>query len=172
MCLGRRLSLNSLEHQNRELLIMKIMVLNGPNLNLLGQREPGVYGIATLADVEAMCVAVGTRLGHSVECLQSNHEGVLIDQIHAAGRHHAAGDLLGVVLNAGAFTHTSLALHDAIKGCSPLPVIEVHISNVHARESYRHHSWISPAAAGIVVGFGVDGYVLAIEGLVRKLSAK
>lgn len=151
---------------------MKIIVLNGPNLNLLGQREPALYGRTTLADVEAMCAAAGARLGHSVECFQSNHEGTLIDKIHAAGQQCAAGELLGVVLNAGALTHTSLALHDAIKGCSPLPVIEVHISNVHAREAYRHHSWISPAAAGIVVGFGVDGYVLAMEGLVRKASAK
>lgn len=149
-------------------LAMKILVLNGPNLNLLGQREPSLYGHATLADVEALCVAAGARLGYAVECFQSNHEGALIDKIHAAGQQCQAGELLGVVLNAGAFTHTSLALHDAIKGCSPLPVIEVHISNVHAREAYRHHSWISPAAAGIVVGFGVDGYVLAIEGLVRR----
>ena len=151
---------------------MKILVLNGPNLNLLGQREPALYGHTTLADVEAMCVAAGTRLGYSVECFQSNHEGVLIDKIHAAGQQCAAGELLGVVLNAGALTHTSLALHDAIKGCSPLPVIEVHISNVHAREAFRHHSWISSAAAGIVVGFGVDGYVLAMEGMVRKLAIK
>ena len=147
---------------------MKILVLNGPNLNLLGQREPALYGHTTLADVDAMCVAAGTRLGYTVECFQSNHEGVLIDMIHAAGQQCAAGEMLGVVLNAGAFTHTSVALHDAIKGCAPLPVIEMHISNVHARETYRHHSWISPAAAGIVVGFGVDGYVLAIEGLVRR----
>ena len=151
---------------------MKILVLNGPNLNLLGQREPALYGHATLADVEAMCAAAATRFGHTVECFQSNHEGALIDKIHAAGQQCQAGELLGVVLNAGAFTHTSLALHDAIKGAAPLPVIEVHISNVHAREAYRHHSYISPAAAGIVVGFGVDGYVLAIEGLVRKASAK
>ena len=149
---------------------MKILVLNGPNLNLLGQREPALYGHTTLADVEAMCVAAGARLGHVVECFQSNHEGMLIDKIHAAGQQCQAGELLGVVLNAGALTHTSLALFDAIKGTWPLPVVEVHISNVHAREAYRHHSWISPAAAGIVVGFGVDGYVLAIEGLVRKAA--
>ncbi len=149
---------------------MKILVLNGPNLNLLGQREPELYGHTTLADVEALCVAAGTRLGYAVECFQSNHEGVLIDKIHGAGQQCRAGELLGVVLNAGALTHTSLALFDAVKGTHPLPVIEVHISNVHAREAYRHHSWISPAAAGIVVGFGVDGYVLAIEGLVRKAA--
>ena len=151
---------------------MNILILNGPNLNLLGQREPVQYGHTTLADVEAMCRDAAQRLGHEAECFQSNHEGALIDRIHAAGEQFRNGELLGVVLNAGALTHTSLALHDAIKGVAPLPVIEVHISNVHAREEFRHHSWISPAAAGIVVGFGVDGYVLAIEGLVRKAAAK
>ena len=148
----------------------KVIVLNGPNLNLLGQREPAVYGAATLADVEALCRAAGSRLGVEIECLQSNHEGVLIDALHAAGRGVKSGEVLGVVFNAGAYTHTSVALHDAIKGAE-VPVIEVHISNVHARETFRHHSFISPAAAGIVVGFGVDGYVLAIEGLLRKLGA-
>ena len=151
---------------------MNILILNGPNLNLLGQREPAQYGHTTLADVEAMCRDAAQRLGHAADCFQSNHEGALIDRIHAAGAQFRNGELLGVVLNAGALTHTSLALHDAIKGVAPLPVVEVHISNVHAREAYRHHSWISPAAAGIVVGFGVDGYVLAIEGLVRKAAAK
>jgi 3-dehydroquinate dehydratase-2 len=145
----------------------KVIVLNGPNLNLLGQREPAVYGSATLADVEALCRATGERLGVAVECLQSNHEGVLIDALHAAGRAVKAGEALGVVFNPGAYTHTSVALHDAIKGAE-VPVIEVHISNVHAREAFRHHSYVSPAAAGIVIGFGVDGYVLALEGLVRK----
>ncbi|MDE2452197.1 MAG: type II 3-dehydroquinate dehydratase [Burkholderiales bacterium] len=147
----------------------KVIVLNGPNLNLLGQREPAVYGSTTLADVEALCRQTGARLGVEVECLQSNHEGVLIDAIHEAGRGVKAGTVLGVVFNAGAYTHTSVALHDAIKGAE-VPVIEIHISNVHAREAFRHHSFISPAAAGIVVGFGVDGYVLAIEGLVRRGS--
>ncbi|MDE2397734.1 MAG: type II 3-dehydroquinate dehydratase [Burkholderiales bacterium] len=145
----------------------KVIVLNGPNLNLLGQREPAVYGSTTLADVEALCRKTGERLGVEVECLQSNHEGVLIDAIHEAGRGVKAGTVLGVVFNAGAYTHTSVALHDAIKGAE-VPVIEIHISNVHAREAFRHHSFISPAAAGIVVGFGVEGYVLAIEGLVRR----
>jgi len=149
---------------------MNILVLNGPNLNLLGQREPAVYGHTTLADVEALCVAAGAERGAVVECRQSNHEGVLIDWVHDAGARHRAGQLLGVVFNAGAYTHTSVALHDAIKG-SGVPVIEVHISNVHARESFRHHSYLSPAAAGIVVGFGIDGYVLAIEGLLRNARA-
>jgi 3-dehydroquinate dehydratase-2 len=147
----------------------KVIVLNGPNLNLLGQREPATYGRATLADVEALCRAACDRLGVGLECVQSNHEGVLIDTLHAAGRGVKAGEVIGVVFNAGAYTHTSVALHDAIKGAE-VPVIEVHISNVHAREPFRHHSHLSPAAAGIVVGFGVDGYVLAIEGLVRKFG--
>lgn len=147
----------------------QILILNGPNLNLLGQREPTQYGHQTLADVEQLCRETGARLGLEIECLQSNHEGVLIDAIHEAGRGVKAGKVLGVVFNAGAYTHTSIALQDAIKGAE-VPVIEVHISNVHAREAFRHHSWISPVAAGIVVGFGVEGYVLAIEGLVRKLG--
>lgn len=145
----------------------KIIVLNGPNLNLLGLREPAVYGSATLADVEALCRAAGARHGVEVECLQSNHEGVLLDALHAAGAGVKKGEVIGVVMNPGAYTHTSVALHDAIKGAE-VPLIEIHISNVHAREPFRHHSYVSPAAAGIVVGFGVAGYVIAIEGLLRK----
>jgi 3-dehydroquinate dehydratase-2 len=147
----------------------KILVLNGPNLNLLGQREPGTYGAATLADVEAMCRETASRLGFDVDFRQSNHEGVLIDALQEAGRGVKAGEVLGVVFNPGGYTHTSVALHDAIKGAE-VPVIETHISNVHAREAFRHHSYISPAAAGIVVGFGVDGYAVAIEGLARKFG--
>jgi 3-dehydroquinate dehydratase-2 len=144
-----------------------ILVLNGPNLNLLGTREPGIYGAATLVDVLALCEAAAKPHGHSVDFRQSNHEGVLIDALHEAGRAFKAGELIGVVFNAGAYTHTSVAIHDAIKGIDA-PVIEVHISNVHAREDFRHHSWLSPVAAGIVVGFGVDGYRLAIDGLVAR----
>lgn len=149
---------------------MKILVLNGPNLNLLGQREPAVYGAATLADVESLCRDTAVKLGAAVECRQSNHEGLLVDWIQEAGVQHRAGTLIGVVFNAGAYTHTSVALHDAIKGTG-VPVIEVHITNVHAREAFRHHSYLSPAAAGIVVGFGIDGYALAIQGLVRRAGA-
>ena len=145
-----------------------ILLLNGPNLNLLGTREPAVYGATTLADVEARCRDTAQRLGFTLEALQSNHEGALIDALHAAGRRFQAGELAGVVFNPGAFTHTSVALFDAISGVKPMPVIEVHISNVHARETFRHHSYVSPAAAGIVVGFGVDGYRLAIEGLAAR----
>jgi 3-dehydroquinate dehydratase II len=147
----------------------KILVLNGPNLNLLGQREPGVYGAATLADVETLCRDTAGKLGFEIDFRQSNHEGVLIDALQEAGRGVKAGEVLGVVFNPGAYTHTSVALHDAIKGAE-VPVVETHISNVHARESFRHHSYISPAAAGIVVGFGVDGYAIAIEGLARKFG--
>jgi 3-dehydroquinate dehydratase II len=149
----------------------KVLVLNGPNLNLLGQREPGQYGYDTLATVETLCKEAGERLGVEVECRQSNHEGVLIDWIHEAGREIAAGTMLGVVMNPGAFTHTSVALHDAIKGAS-VPLIELHISNVHARESFRHHSYISPAARGIIVGLGVKGYAIAIDALVQVSEAK
>jgi 3-dehydroquinate dehydratase-2 len=149
--------------------LKKILVLNGPNLNLLGTREPALYGSATLADVEALCRDTAARLNVTIDCRQSNHEGQLVDWVHEAGGSHRAGQLLGVVFNAGAYTHTSVALHDAIKGTG-VPVVEVHISNVHAREAFRHHSYLSAVAAGIVVGFGIDGYALAIEGLVRKAA--
>ena len=140
------------------------LVLNGPNLNLLGSREPTVYGAQTLADVEALCREACAAHGLALDFSQSNHEGVLIDWIHEAGRVQAAGTLAGVVLNAGAYTHTSIALHDAIKGAG-VQVIEVHISNVHAREAFRHHSTISPVARGVIVGLGVAGYALAIAAL-------
>jgi 3-dehydroquinate dehydratase II len=147
--------------------VRKILVLNGPNLNLLGTREPEQYGSTTLPEVEAMCRDAGDRLGFEVECFQSNWEGALIDKIHEYGRLWKEGEALGCVFNPGAFTHTSVALHDAIKGVAGLPVIECHISNVHAREEWRHKSWISPAAAGIVIGFGVQGYLIALDALVR-----
>ncbi len=147
----------------------RVLILNGPNLNLLGTREPAVYGRETLADVEKLCADECARHGLAADCRQSNHEGQLVDWIHEAGRDLAAGSLLGVVLNAGAYTHTSIALHDAIKGAA-VPVIELHISNVHAREPFRHHSYLSPAARAVMAGFGVAGYPLAIAGLV-KLSA-
>lgn len=143
-----------------------ILVLNGPNLNLLGLREPAVYGSATLADVEALCRAEAESLGLGLEFRQSNHEGVLVDWIQEAGARIAQGELAGVVFNPAAYTHTSVALHDAIKGAR-VRLIEVHISNVHAREPFRHHSYVSPAAAGIIVGLGIDGYAAAIRALAR-----
>jgi 3-dehydroquinate dehydratase-2 len=148
----------------------KILVLNGPNLNLLGKREPAVYGSATLADIEKACHDAARPHGLDIDFRQSNHEGVLIDWLHEAGAA-AAGSVAGVVMNAGAYTHTSVALHDAIKAIFP-PVIEVHLSNVHAREPFRHHSYLSPACAGIVVGFGVPGYAMAIEGLARAAASR
>jgi 3-dehydroquinate dehydratase-2 len=147
-----------------------LLVLNGPNLNLLGTRKPEVYGSTTLADVEELCRQEAGKLGLEVVFRQSNHEGQLIDWIHHAGAEAKAGDSIGAVFNPGAFTHTSVALHDAIEGAS-LPVVECHISNVHRREEFRHHSFISPVARGIVVGFGVHGYVLAINGLYHLSQA-
>jgi 3-dehydroquinate dehydratase II len=141
-----------------------VFVLNGPNLNLLGTREPEIYGSATLADVERLCRDAAAPLGVDVDFRQSNHEGDLVDWIQEAARVQADGTGLGVVLNPGAYTHTSIALHDVIAGVE-VPVIECHISNVHAREAFRHHSYVSPVARAIVVGFGVAGYRLAIEGL-------
>lgn len=144
-----------------------VFVFNGPNLNLLGTRKPEVYGHTTLADAEVLCRDCAAGHGLELDFRQTNHEGSLVDWIHEAGAAVKRGEALGLVLNAGAYTHTSVALHDAIEGAE-LPTIEVHISNVHAREPFRHHSYLSPVAAGIIVGFGVDGYALAVDGLVRK----
>lgn len=140
------------------------VVLNGPNLNLLGAREPTVYGSHTLADVEKLCLEACAAHGFTLDFRQSNHEGELVDWIQAAGKAQAAGTVAGVVLNAGAYTHTSIALHDAIKGAG-VTVIELHISNVHAREAFRHHSYISPVAKAVMAGLGVQGYPLAIAAL-------
>jgi len=147
------------------------LVLNGPNLNLLGTREPAVYGSQTLADVQELCERACTANGLKLDFRQSNHEGELIDWIHEAGRQQAAGKMLGVILNAGAYTHTSIALHDAIKGAG-VTLIELHISNVHAREEFRHKSWISPVAKAVMAGFGINGYALAIAGLVQLTEKK
>ena len=141
-----------------------VLVLNGPNLNLLGMRKPEVYGSTTLADVEKMCRTEADKLGLELDFRQSNHEGTLIDWIHECGFKVKAGESIGAVFNSGALTHTSVGLHDAIEGAS-VPVIELHISNVHQREEFRGHSYISPVAAGVVLGFGVLGYPLAINGL-------
>ena len=139
-------------------------VLNGPNLNLLGMREPLIYGKATLADVEHSCREVANELGWSLDFRQTNREGELVDWIQEAGEAQSAGEAVGAVLNAAAYTHTSIALHDAIAG-SGARVIEVHISNVHRREPFRHLSYVSPVAAGIIVGLGVAGYPLALRAL-------
>ena len=143
---------------------MKILLINGPNLNLLGTREPEKYGRTTLPEVEAMVHAEAATLGVELATFQSNHEGAIVDRIQAARTEGVAG----VVLNPGAFTHTSVAIRDALLGTAT-PFIEIHVSNVHAREAWRHHSYFSDVAAGIVIGFGADGYRLALQGLVKKL---
>ena len=142
-----------------------ILILNGPNLNLLGTRQPEVYGHATLADIEAMCRARAEALGLTLDFEQSNHEGALVDAIHAArGRHD------GIILNAGAYTHTSVALMDALSSVE-LPAIELHLSNIHAREEFRHISYIAKVAVGVICGFGPRGYTLALDAMVDHLEA-
>ncbi|UWQ97980.1 type II 3-dehydroquinate dehydratase [Rhodobacteraceae bacterium S2214] len=140
------------------------LVLNGPNLNLLGTRQPEVYGSTTLADIEDTCTAKATQMNVAVSFLQSNHEGVLIDAIHAARGVHD-----GIILNAGAYTHTSIAIMDAIKSVS-LPVVELHLSNIHQREEFRHLSYISKVAVGQICGFGAAGYPLAMDALAGYLG--
>jgi 3-dehydroquinate dehydratase-2 len=144
-----------------------IYVLNGPNLNLLGTREPQVYGRSTLKDVEALCRETAAGHRFAIEFRQSNHEGDILDWLHEAGAKGAAG----VVLNPGGLTHTSVSLHDAIKSIEP-PVIEIHISNIHAREPWRSHSTVSAAAKAVVCGFGVAGYALAINGIATMAGRK
>lgn len=144
-----------------------IYVLNGPNLNLLGTREPQTYGHARLADVEKLCMETAAQFGLKADCRQSNREGELIDFIHEAHARQAAG----IVINAGAYSHTSIALHDALKAVK-VPAVEVHISNIHARESFRHQSFTAVAAFAVLAGFGIDGYRLAINGLAAKIGSK
>src|SRR5699024_1272298 len=148
-------------------MMTSIYVFNGPNLNLLGARDPDVYGRQTLADVQQRCQQVAAELGVDLIFRQSNHEGELIDWIHEAGRAVADGQSLGVVLNAGAYTHTSVALADAISGAF-VPTIEIHISNVHAREAFRPRADLSPVAAGVVVGLCTYGYEAGIRALHLK----
>lgn len=139
-----------------------LTILNGPNLNLLGTREPEIYGTTTLADIEALCVKTAAEYGFSVIFKQTNHEGELVDWAQQAGAS------AGLILNAGAYTHTSVALHDALKSVR-CPIIEVHLSNIFAREPFRHHSFVSPLARGIMCGFGARGYALAIKALAEAV---
>lgn len=141
-----------------------IGILNGPNLNRLGKREPGVYGRETLADLESRLTVEAAALGVRIECFQSNHEGELIDRLHA----WADASVAGVVMNPGGYTHTSVALRDAIASIAPIPVLEVHISNVHAREEFRHKSLTAGAAAGVIAGLGLAGYSLALNHLAER----
>ena len=145
---------------------MRILVLNGPNLNLLGQREPGIYGSITLTGLEDLCRAEAKSLGLEVSFAQSNHEGALVDALHDAQDSHD-----GVVLNAAAYTHGSIALRDAISAI-PVPVLELHLSNIHAREPFRHHSMIAPVCIGMIAGFGPQGYPLAVRAMHDRLRAQ
>ena len=143
---------------------MTILLLNGPNLNLLGTRQTNVYGVTTLSEIEMLTRSHAEAAGYKLDALQSNHEGVLIDAIHSA-----KGKSQGIILNAGAYTHTSIALMDAISSVE-LPVIEVHLSNIHAREPFRHQSYIARVAVGQIAGFGPNSYILAVDALVAHLS--
>ncbi len=141
-----------------------LLVLNGPNLNLLGTRQPEVYGDTTLGQIESMCIAKGEEAGCKVTCLQSNHEGDLVEAIQSAQESYD-----GIILNAGAYTHTSVALMDAISSVG-VPIIELHLSNIHAREEFRHKSFIAPVAVGQICGFGPYGYTLAIDAILDHLE--
>lgn len=143
-----------------------VLVLNGPNLNLLGERDPAVYGTTTLADVESLCAETGRELGLEVECFQSNHEGELIDRIHGA-----RSTTVGVVVNLGAYSHTSIALMDALAVLTQ-PIVEVHLSNIHARERFRRHSYVSLVASAVIAGAGAHGYALALRHVASLTGAE
>lgn len=143
----------------------RVLVLHGPNLNLLGQREPEIYGSESLVDIDGRIAALAGELGLEVDCFQSNHEGALIDRIHQA----FADGTAGLLINPGGFTHTSVALRDALSALS-IPVVEVHLSNIHARESFRQQSYVSPVASGVVCGFGADSYLLGLRAVLAKLN--
>lgn len=141
----------------------RVLVLNGPNLNMLGTREPATYGSQTLADIEKMAVDEGAKLGLEVTCRQSNIEGELVTWIQ-----QALGQFDAVIINPGAYSHTSIAIHDAFRAVN-LPVVEVHLSNIYTREPFRHHSYVSPVALGVICGLGATGYKLALHALAEKL---
>ncbi len=142
---------------------LSILVLHGPNLNLLGQREPGIYGSLTLVEINRLLEAEGLKLQAKIDFVQSNHEGILVDAIHGALAHHQ-----GIAINAGAYTHTSVALRDAIAAVN-LPTVEVHLSNIYRREDFRHHSYIAPVVIGQISGFGVQSYLLGLQALVHHI---
>lgn len=144
--------------------LFSILVLHGPNLNLLGQREPGIYGSTTLEEINQLLEQEAEGLEVKISILQSNHEGALVDAIHAAWGQHQ-----GIVINAGAYTHTSVAIRDALAAVK-IPTVEVHISNIYRRETFRHHSYIAPIAIGQISGFGLDSYLLGLKALVNHLE--
>ncbi|MCX8282615.1 type II 3-dehydroquinate dehydratase [Phyllobacterium sp. 0TCS1.6C] len=143
-----------------------VFILNGPNLNMLGKREPGIYGGDTLEDIEALCRAEAEVLGVDIEFRQSNHEGDLVEWVQEAGGRKAL-----VLINPAAYTHTSIALHDALRAAA-VTVVEVHISNIHAREPFRHHSYVSSLAKGVICGFGIEGYAMGLRALVKSAQAQ
>ena len=145
---------------------MQLLALHGPNLNLLGSREPGLYGSASLEQINGDLRQRAAGLGAAIDCFQSNHEGALVDRIH-----QARGSADGILINAGAYTHTSIALRDALLGVA-IPYVELHLSNVHAREPFRHHSYLADKAVGVICGFGAGSYGLALEGLVAHLRSQ
>ena len=146
--------------------LFNILVLHGPNLNLLGKREPGIYGSVTLDDINRLLFQEAASIQAVVSCLQSNHEGALVDAIHAAPGQHQ-----GILINPGAYTHTSVAIRDAIAAVN-LPTVEVHLSNIYRREEFRHHSYIAPVAIGQISGFGADSYRLGLSALVQYLASQ
>lgn len=144
-----------------------MLLINGPNLNLLGTREPHIYGSTTLTDVESMCASHAASLGARLQSFQSNHEGAIVDRIQAAARE----GIDGIIINAGAFTHTSIAIRDALSGVA-IPFIELHVSNVHAREEWRRHSYLSDKAVAVIAGMGVHGYKVAVEHVALNFKKK
>jgi len=146
--------------------LAKILVIHGPNLNLLGRREPALYGQATLAEIDADLAGIARGSGHDLSSFQSNSEGALIDRVHAAAKDGVAF----IVINPGALTHTSIALRDALAAVK-IPFIEVHLSNVHAREAFRHHSYLADLAVGVITGFGADSYRLGVTAALRRLAS-
>ena len=146
---------------------MKILVINGPNLGLLGVREPDIYGYTTLADVEAGLLKVAAENSCELEFLQSNHEGVIVDRLNAI---LTGSPVDGIVINPAAYTHTSVAIADALRACSKVPAVEVHISNINGRESFRHESLTAPACVGMIAGLGTDGYEWALRALLKRLK--
>ena len=146
---------------------MKILIINGPNLGLLGVREPDIYGYTTLADVENSLRKIAESSGYELEFLQSNHEGVIVDRLNAI---LTGSPVDGIVINPAAYTHTSVAIADALRACSKVPAIEVHISNISSRESFRHESLTAPACIGMIAGLGTDGYEWALKALLKRLT--